>query len=181
MSTSLRNVFLASLLGTAGTDALALPAATTPSVVPPALLDSDQQVVQALMHDTRLLLREHGIAGRVTGRVKSRASLHAKMRRKGVSEDRIYDRLALRVHVDSVEQAYRVRELLEARHRPIPGERDDYIAAPKANGYQSLHSALRTRLGEVAEFQVRTHAMHRHAEHGGAAHWAYKQAQALAV
>lgn len=175
---SVRSALIASLLGGfGGADALAAPLAAPRDLLDsPSLVDSDQLMVDALLRDTHRLLDEAGIAALVTGRVKTPASIHAKMRRKGVSYDEVFDRLALRVRVASVDDAYRVRELLEARHRVIASERDDYIANPKANGYQSLHSAVHTHLGEVAEFQVRTHAMHARAEHGDAAHWRYKLA-----
>lgn len=175
---SVRSALLASILGGFGaTDAVARPVVHGPALLDsPSFVDTDQLTVDALVRDTRRILDQAGIAAVITGRVKTPSSIHAKMRRKGVSYDEIYDRLALRIRVDDEAAAYHVRELLEARHRVIDGERDDYIAQPKANGYQSLHSALETRLGDVAEFQIRTHAMHAHAEGGDAAHWRYKLA-----
>lgn len=170
---SIREVLLVSLLGGAE---IAVPFQPVVDVV--ELRDGDELALDELVRDTRRLLARHGVDATVDARVKSEASVLAKMRRKGVDRDAIFDRLALRVIVDTEAEAYAVRDLIEARHAVIAAERDDYIANPKANGYRSLHTAVRTRYGEVAEFQVRTHAMHAEAEHGAAAHAAYKLATA---
>lgn len=175
---SIRTALFASLLGSAAPEPMTTPDLGLVSLDAPSLLDGDHLVLDALVRDTERLLAGAGIDGRVTARIKSPASTLAKMRRKGVGPDDIFDRLALRIRVDTVEDCYAVRSLIEARHRVIAAERDDYIASPKANGYRSLHSAVRTHLGEVAEFQVRTHAMHEQAERGSAAHWLYKAATA---
>ena len=136
----------------------------------PSANDTDVLVLECLKADTQKLLDAHEIRGTVQARVKSAASLLAKMRRKGLEANRVFDRLALRVIVEDVSTAYKVRDLLERRHRVIEGRRKDYISNPKPNGYQSLHSSVQTLLGPVAEFQVRTHQMHFEAEHGDAAH-----------
>ncbi|NCG19054.1 MAG: bifunctional (p)ppGpp synthetase/guanosine-3',5'-bis(diphosphate) 3'-pyrophosphohydrolase [Rhodobacterales bacterium] len=137
--------------------------------------DADQRALDGLLDHTEALLAEHHIHATVTARVKSPDSVLAKMERKGIGIQEIYDHLALRIRVDSEADCYIARALIEDQHAVIATERDDYIANPKANGYQSLHSAVRTNLGTVAEFQFRTHAMHIHAENGDAAHSAYKQ------
>ena len=138
--------------------------------------EQDAAHLAALMAETEALMRGAGIEGYVTARVKSVYSTHNKLQRKNLTLDELFDRVALRVHVDDVADCYAVRGLLESRWSVIDGERDDYIASPKSNGYQSLHSALQTAPGfhGRAEFQVRTHAMHEVAEGGDAAHWRYK-------
>jgi len=170
---SIRDVLLASLLGGAE---VAVP--VQPLVEVAEVQDGDESTLAALARDTRRLLAARGIAATVDARVKSEASVLAKMRRKGVDRDGIFDRLALRVRVATEAEAYAVRDLLEARHEVIAGERDDYVANPKPNGYRSLHTAVHTRFGDVAEFQVRTHEMHADAEYGGASHAGYKLATA---
>ena len=141
--------------------------------------DADGLALALLEADTRAVLDQLGVDAVLTSRVKDPRSLAAKATRKGISEGAVLDRLALRVRVDSEADCYRVMDTLTERFTPVPGSADDYIAAPKANGYRSLHAAVHTPVG-VAEFQVRTHAMHHHAEHGSASHHAYKAAQGLA-
>lgn len=150
-------------------------------VDPAALVESaDRALLGQLADSAWASLDAVGIDGVVTSRVKTRDSLLAKMARKGVGLDGIHDRLAVRVRVDTVEDCYRVLDALHARYALVDGELDDYIASPKPSGYQSLHTAVRipTRDGSIqtAEFQIRTHAMHEHAEHGPAAHHLYKAA-----
>lgn len=138
---------------------------------------SEAGVLALLEHDTQGLLAELGVSATVSSRHKSAESLAAKAARKGIAPHQVLDRLALRVRVADEADCYRVFDALLARHRPVAGSIDDYIAQPKANGYQSLHAAVVTPLG-IAEFQVRTHTMHHHAEHGAAAHDRYKAALA---
>ena len=137
-----------------------------------AVLASDSMDTLALAiveADTRAVLDALAVDAVVTSRVKTRNSLLAKAIRKDISPDAVLDRLALRVRVDSVEDCYRIMDTLQHRFSVIDNSADDYIAHPKANGYQSLHAALQTPVG-VVEFQVRTHAMHHDAELGAAAH-----------
>ncbi len=98
------------------------------------------------------------------------------MRGKNLDFDRVLDVRALRVLVDSVEDCYTALSWVHRQFTPMPDEFDDYIAKPKLNGYQSLHTVVRDGDGKPWEIQIRTHAMHEHAEHGVAAHWAYKEA-----
>ncbi len=121
------------------------------------------------------LLRGAGIGAQVNGRPKHIASIAAKMRAKDVGFERIFDQRALRVVVERVEHCYEVLALVHQRWRPVAGEYDDYIAKPKANGYQSLHTVVEDDDGKPLEIQIRTRAMHEQAELGVAAHWRYKE------
>ncbi|MFG6433609.1 RelA/SpoT family protein [Roseateles sp. LYH14W] len=117
-----------------------------------------------------------GIAAEVQGRPKHLYSIHKKMQGKDLALDRVFDLRALRVIVASVADCYAVLARLHELFAPVPGEFDDYIARPKPNGYQSLHTVVRGSDGRAMEVQIRTREMHDHAEHGVAAHWAYKEA-----
>lgn len=121
------------------------------------------------------LCREQGIPAEVTGRPKHIHSILAKMRNKGLDFEQVYDVRAVRVLVDTVPQCYEVLGMAHSLWRPIPGEFDDYIAHPKGNGYQSLHTAVVGLDGRPLEIQVRTREMHELAERGVAAHWRYKE------
>ena len=143
----------------------------------PSLRDSDHLVLESVARDTHGLLRQTGLDAELTYRVKSPSSTLAKMRRSGLSYDQVYDRLALRLITDTDDEAYALRDAIESRFQVVDGRSKDYIQSPKANGYQSLHSTVRTPMGDVVEFQVRTRSMHEMAENGTAAHWRYKLAQ----
>jgi GTP pyrophosphokinase len=132
------------------------------------------------MHDLRLRLEQalalQGIVADIQGRPKHIYSIVKKMRGKSLDFDRIFDIRALRVVVDNVPQCYAVLSWVHEQFQPVVEEFDDYIARPKPNGYQSLHTVVRDAQGRPIEVQIRTRAMHEHAEHGVAAHWAYKEA-----
>jgi GTP pyrophosphokinase len=98
------------------------------------------------------------------------------MRGKSLKFEQVLDLLALRIIVDKVDDCYRALALVHQQMRAIDNEFDDYIAKPKSNGYQSLHTVVKSALSQVFEIQIRTRAMHEHAEYGVAAHWAYKEA-----
>lgn len=121
-------------------------------------------------------LAAHQIEAQVQGRPKHIYSIAKKMRGKSLDFGRVFDIRALRVVVSSVADCYAVLAWVHDRFSPITDEFDDYIAQPKPNGYQSLHTVVRDEQGRAIEVQIRTHAMHEHAEHGVAAHWAYKEA-----
>jgi GTP pyrophosphokinase len=121
-------------------------------------------------------LHAHGISAQVQGRPKNIYSIVKKMRGKSLDFDHVFDIRALRVIVSTVEECYAALALVHSSFTPITAEFDDYIAKPKGNGYQSLHTVVRDAQGQAIEVQIRTHAMHQHAEHGVAAHWAYKEA-----
>lgn len=120
-------------------------------------------------------LRKHVIEGEVRGRPKHIYSIYRKMKRKEVDFEHVFDVRALRVMVPDVPTCYQVLGIVHQLWRPIHGEFDDYIAAPKENGYQSLHTAVIADDNRALEVQIRTHDMHQDAEYGIAAHWKYKE------
>ncbi len=126
------------------------------------------QVEEALGHQ--------GLKAQVQGRPKHIYSIVKKMRGKSLRFDQVFDVRALRVVVPAVSDCYAVLSVVHTLFQPLVEEYDDYIARPKSNGYQSLHTVVRDAQGRPIEIQIRTHEMHEHAEHGVAAHWAYKEA-----
>ena len=122
-------------------------------------------------------LAEAGVGADVTGRLKDLGSIHAKMERQGLTLDDIHDVIAFRVVIDSEskEQLYSVLGVIHATWPPVPGRFKDYVALPKANGYQSLHTTVIGPYGERMEIQIRTTEMQQNAEYGIAAHWRYKE------
>ncbi len=123
-------------------------------------------------------LRAYSISATVQGRPKHIYSIVKKMRGKSLDFDQVFDIRALRVVVPTIKDCYTALSWVHERFTPIEAEFDDYIARPKANGYQSLHTVVRDENGRAIEIQIRTQAMHDHAENGVAAHWAYKEAGA---
>ena len=121
-------------------------------------------------------LKVQGITAQVAGRPKHIYSIVKKMRGKSLDFSRVFDVRALRVVVPSIPDCYAALSMVHTRFVPIDSEFDDYIAKPKSNGYQSLHTVVRDAQGRPIEIQIRTQEMHDHAEHGVAAHWAYKEA-----
>ncbi len=121
------------------------------------------------------LLQQNNIQGQVTGRPKHIFSIYKKMAQKGLAFDSIRDVRAVRILVSDIPTCYSVLGLIHTKWRPMPGEFDDYIAAPKDNFYQSLHTAVLFDDGKTLEVQIRTQEMHESAEYGIAAHWRYKE------
>ena len=144
------------------------------------LLDEKRVYREGFMESLRAQLErslnQQGIAALVQGRPKHIYSIVKKMRGKTLDFDQVFDIRALRVIAADVKGCYAALAFVHAHYAPIDGEFDDYIAKPKVNGYQSLHTVVRDEAGRAVEIQIRTQAMHDHAEHGVAAHWAYKEA-----
>lgn len=118
--------------------------------------------------------KENDFSAAVSGREKHLFSIYRKMKRQHISFDQIYDVYAFRIVVETVDQCYRTLGMLHGIYKPVPGKFKDYIALPKTNGYQSLHSVLVGPFGVPVEIQIRTIEMDRLAESGIAAHWLYK-------
>jgi len=146
------------------------------------LLDEKRIEREAGIEATRQQLAEAlaavGVRSEVQGRPKHLYSIWRKMQGKGLGLERVFDVRALRVIVADVPSCYAALSRVHERYRALPGEYDDYIARPKPNGYQSLHTVVLGDDDRPVEVQIRTEAMHEHSEHGVAAHWAYKEAGA---
>ena len=134
-----------------------------------------QAFIDSAMEQIRERLINAGIKAEIRGRAKHFYSIYKKMKRDNKDISEIYDLSAVRVLVDSVRDCYAVLGLLHEMWKPMPGRFKDYIAMPKSNGYQSLHTTVMTR-GYPLEIQIRTFAMHQVSEYGFAAHWKYKEA-----
>lgn len=136
--------------------------------------ERDEQVL-AIVAELESLLSHHGINAEVSGRSKHIFSIFNKMKEKGLAFDAIKDVRAVRIIVDDIPTCYSVLGIIHTKWRPLPGEFDDYIAVPKDNFYQSLHTAVIFEDGRTLEVQIRTQEMHENAEYGIAAHWRYKE------
>ncbi|MDO4284837.1 MAG: bifunctional (p)ppGpp synthetase/guanosine-3',5'-bis(diphosphate) 3'-pyrophosphohydrolase [Eubacteriales bacterium] len=135
-----------------------------------------EKYVQEIAEEVRQHIAEAGIKGQVDGRVKHFFSIYKKMVNQGKTLDQIYDLFAVRIIVDTVKDCYAALGVIHEMYKPIPGRFKDYIAMPKANMYQSLHTTLIGSTGQPFEIQIRTYEMHKAAEYGIAAHWKYKEA-----
>ncbi|MCW5748959.1 MAG: bifunctional (p)ppGpp synthetase/guanosine-3',5'-bis(diphosphate) 3'-pyrophosphohydrolase, partial [Alphaproteobacteria bacterium] len=139
------------------------------------LRDHGRALVPDICEELRAALHEAGIAADVTGREKTPYSIWRKMRSKNVSFEQLSDIMAFRVVVDSIQSCYAALGALHGRYRTVPNRFKDFISVPKPNGYRSLHTGLHGPRGNRIEVQIRTREMHDIAEHGAAAHWAYKE------
>jgi len=143
-----------------------------------ALRKSDREAfVSGIIDAVAEKISEYGIDAQIDGRVKHFFSIYKKMKNQNKTLDQIYDLFAVRVLVEDVKDCYAVLGILHEMYIPIPGRFKDYIAMPKPNMYQSLHTTLIGPNGTPFEIQIRTYEMHKTAEYGIAAHWKYKEAQ----
>ncbi len=142
-----------------------------------ALMKTDDNMRQMQIVEKKLIkiLNELGIEGEIQKRQKHFYSVYKKLQKKNITLGKVYDLLAMRVLVPSVEDCYSVLGKIHAIYKPIPERVKDYIANPKPNGYQSLHTTIIADNNRPLEIQIRTFEMHRHAEYGIAAHWIYKE------
>ncbi len=138
-------------------------------------LTEREEFVQQIVNEVSQAMQDAGIKAEVNGRVKHFFSIYKKMVNQNKSVDEIYDLFAVRIIVDTVKDCYAALGVIHEMYTPIPGRFKDYIAMPKANMYQSLHTTLMSSTGQSFEIQIRTQEMHKTAEYGIAAHWKYKE------
>lgn len=131
--------------------------------------------IQSIVDEVSEHIRNAGISAKIDGRIKHFFSIYKKMKNQDKTIDQIYDLFAVRIIVDSVKDCYAVLGVIHEMYKPIPGRFKDYIAMPKPNMYQSLHTTLIGNSGQPFEIQIRTYEMHKAAEFGIAAHWKYKE------
>ncbi len=135
-----------------------------------------EQYIQSIVNEVSAHIKNAGIEAKIDGRVKHFFSIYKKMVNQNKGIDQIYDLFAVRIIVDSVRDCYAALGIIHEIYKPLPGRFKDYIAMPKANMYQSLHTTLIGSSGQPFEIQIRTYDMHKAAEFGIAAHWKYKEA-----
>ena len=140
-----------------------------------AKLAERREFVAFVVQEIQKILDESNIKGEVFGRPKHFYSIYKKMKNQNKTLDQIYDLTAVRVIVKSVDDCYEVFGKIHHKWKPVPGRIKDYIATPKPNMYQSLHTTVVTNFGQTFEIQIRTYEMNRAAEYGIAAHWKYKE------
>jgi guanosine-3',5'-bis(diphosphate) 3'-pyrophosphohydrolase len=136
---------------------------------------SNEEFLNEIRQTVEAELRREGIPARIDGRVKRPYSVFQKLRRQKITVDQVYDLMALRIITDSVKNCYAALGVIHNKWRPIPGRIKDFIAIPRPNLYQSLHTSVVGPHGQTFEVQIRTDEMHRIAEEGIAAHWKYKE------
>ena len=136
---------------------------------------SNEEFLVAIRSEVEAELRHEGIQARIDGRLKRPYSVFQKLRRQKITVNQVYDLMALRIITDSVKNCYAALGVIHNKWRPIPGRIKDFIAIPRPNLYQSLHTSVVGPHGQTFEVQIRTDEMHRIAEEGIAAHWKYKE------
>ena len=134
-----------------------------------------EKYIQDIVDEVSQHIKNANIDAKIDGRIKHFFSIYKKMKNQGKTIDQIYDLFAVRIIVDSVKDCYAALGVIHEMYKPIPGRFKDYIAMPKANMYQSLHTTLIGSSGQPFEIQIRTYEMHKAAEYGIAAHWKYKE------
>ena len=137
--------------------------------------DAREAFVQEIVDEVKQHMKDAGIEAAIGGRVKHFFSIYKKMVNQNKTLDQIYDLFAVRIMVETVKDCYAALGVIHEMYKPIPGRFKDYIAMPKQNMYQSLHTTLIGSNGQPFEIQIRTYEMHRTAEYGIAAHWKYKE------
>jgi len=140
-----------------------------------------EEYIAAVIEILAKRMADGGVKAEVTGRPKHFYSIHTKMQEMGLDFEEIYDLIAFRIIVDSVRECYEALGVVHANWKPVPGRFKDYIALPKANLYQSLHTTVIGPRGQRMEVQIRTREMHQIAEEGIAAHWSYKEGATRAM
>ena len=135
-----------------------------------------EKYIQTIVDEVSEHIERAGIKAQIDGRIKHFFSIYKKMKNQHKTIDQIYDLFAVRIIVDTVKDCYAALGVIHEMYKPIPGRFKDYIAMPKANMYQSLHTTLIGSTGQPFEIQIRTYEMHKAAEYGIAAHWKYKEA-----
>ena len=138
--------------------------------------DVREAYIQSIVDEVGEHIQSAGIKAQIDGRIKHFFSIYKKMKNQGKTIDQIYDLFAVRIIVDNIRDCYACLGVIHEMYKPIPGRFKDYIAMPKANMYQSLHTTLIGTSGQPFEVQIRTVEMHKAAEYGIAAHWKYKEA-----
>ena len=136
---------------------------------------ANEDVLEKIRQDIQTRLSREGIPARVDGRLKRTYSIYQKLKRQRIPIDQVYDLLAVRIITDSVKNCYAALGVIHNEWHPIPGRIKDFIAIPRPNLYQSLHTSVMGPSGLAFEVQIRTEEMHRIAEEGIAAHWKYKE------
>ncbi len=143
-------------------------------------LKENVELVDHVVEEVKGILNESGVSGEVYGRKKHLYSIYRKMKERNKTLDQIYDLVAIRIIVNTVDECYEVFGKIHHKWKPVPGRIKDYIATPKPNMYRSLHTTVVTNYGKVFEIQIRTYEMNHAAEYGIAAHWKYKEKKKIA-
>ncbi len=138
-------------------------------------LKENLELVDNVVDEINIMLSDSNVSGEVFGRKKHLYSIYRKMKERNKTLDQIYDLVAIRVIVNTVDECYEVFGKIHHKWKPVPGRIKDYIATPKPNMYRSLHTTVMTNFGRIFEIQIRTYEMNHAAEYGIAAHWKYKE------